>query len=80
MAAPIDEIARALESGALASRSASRPPEGYPVAAPSGPPETFTAIAVRFAVRHKWALIGLGLFLLYEIVMLTAGSSMGMHF
>ena len=30
--------------------------------------------------RYKWGIIGVGLFLLYEAVMMAAGSTMGTHF
>jgi hypothetical protein len=58
------EVTRALEAGRLFSQEA---------CAPAAPPPPLTR-------RYRWALIGVGLFLLFEIVMLTAGATMGTHF
>lgn len=67
MPLPAESPERALAEGARRSREASSP-----LAVPP--------LHVVVWRRYKWGIIGVGLFLLYELVLFAAGSSMGMHF
>lgn len=78
-----DAVRTTLEAGARRSRDATARPPGYPtgnVGTGAPRPEDVRARALAVWERWRWGIIGLGLLLLFELVLFASGGMLGGHF